>query len=442
MNYGPDGSGMYNHKGAYTLATYFGYNPATTYLFRDSLPEDFDWNGTLVNHLDQNIPLYYAGWSDYEFIGGHAFIFDGYSDSTHYHINWGWGGSADGYFYINNLTPSGNNFTLLHEVIVNAVPSTEPTYCNGLKTLNTIEGIIEDGSGPLDFYQNDADCEWLISPQDSVSGITLEFLKLVMDDEDYIIIYNGNSSSSPILETIYGSDNPTIIESTSDKVFIKFVSNADSVNDGWLLSYAGIKPKYCLLSDTFTAITDTIVDGSNSYQYQNNTFCNWYIQPAEAQSIRISFLEFDIEPVNDFVKIVNSSNQTVATLSGSVIPDPVTIIGDKATVTFRSNTSSRNNGFKLYYEINKDAIDQNKIAKVSLFPNPAEDQIFIDLSNISGATKIKIINCDGKICNEQIIDTQNNTLQNIDISELSAGLYIVVIENNQYVGRLKMVKKK
>ncbi len=275
MNYGPNGSGMYNHKGAYTMRTYFGYDPSTIYLFRDSLPIDFDWTGTLVNHLDQTIPLYYAGWSDYDFIMGHAFILDGYSDETHYHINWGWGGSSDGYFFIDDLTPGGSDFTLLHEVIVNAVPTQAPQYCSGIKELSNLEGMIEDGSGPLSYYHNDSECSWLINPADSVNGLSFEFIKFILDADDYIVVYNGATDADPILYTIYGNEVPTVFESTSENVLIKFFTNSDSVNDGWLLKYTAIKPDYCAVMTNLYDVSGTITDGSNSYLYQNNEYCNW-----------------------------------------------------------------------------------------------------------------------------------------------------------------------
>ena len=53
MNYGPNGSGMTNHKGAYTLKTYFDYVNETQYYFRDSI--DIAWVDTLIKHLDNNI---------------------------------------------------------------------------------------------------------------------------------------------------------------------------------------------------------------------------------------------------------------------------------------------------------------------------------------------------------------------------------------------------
>jgi len=94
MDYGPDGSGMWNHKGAYTLRTYFKSVPETQYLFRDSI--NLDWDSIILRHLDRKQILYYAGWAGVGSTSGHAFVCDGYQDSTYFHFNWGWGGSLDG----------------------------------------------------------------------------------------------------------------------------------------------------------------------------------------------------------------------------------------------------------------------------------------------------------------------------------------------------------
>ena len=439
MNYGPNGSGMWNHKGAYTLRTYFGYNESTQYLFKDSLPIDFDWNGTLVNHLDQKIPLYYAGWGDYDFISGHAFILDGYSDSTHYHINWGWGGSQDGYFVIDDLTPGGSDFTLLHEVIVNATPVAPSSGCSESKQINSCEGIIEDGSGPINFYQNNTECSWLIVPTDSVSGIEFEVLKLQMDDDDYIVVFDGENDSDPVITTIYGNSAIETFTSSSEKVLIKFITDADSVNDGWLIAFNGIKPDYCNLIQTITEPTAVITDGSNSYQYQNNTFCNWYIQPDGAESIRVTFTEFDIEPENDYIKILNSENQTVANISGSTLPSPILVMGNKITVTFRSDASTRAQGFSFYYEINKDDVEKFESDKIDIYPNPTSDKLNICFNASELPESIIIYSADGKIIHSYSheIITDKTIINTTDFAQ---GAYYICINFEKNIVRKKFIK--
>ena len=122
---------MWNHKAAYSLRTYFNYSPETQYLYRDST--NLDWDSVIVAHLDQKIPMYYAGWSVPN-INGHAFIIDGYQTEDYFHFNWGWSGSYDGYFYLDNLVPGGNNFNLAQELVINCYPDTMnysyPYYCS------------------------------------------------------------------------------------------------------------------------------------------------------------------------------------------------------------------------------------------------------------------------------------------------------------------------
>ncbi|MBE0641957.1 MAG: C10 family peptidase, partial [Bacteroidales bacterium] len=125
MVYGPSSSGMYNHKAAYALRTHFGYSPETEYVFRDTTT--MSWDSLLLSHIDRKIPMYYAGWAAPGSQSGHAFIADGYEvtpQGKHYHFNWGWGGTLNGYFYTNNLTPGGSQFSFMQELIVNAYPDT------------------------------------------------------------------------------------------------------------------------------------------------------------------------------------------------------------------------------------------------------------------------------------------------------------------------------
>ncbi len=58
----------------------------------------------IYNELLQGRPVIVAGWTTSG--GGHTFAVDGY-DATNdlYHVNWGWGGSYDGWFAMSALSP-------------------------------------------------------------------------------------------------------------------------------------------------------------------------------------------------------------------------------------------------------------------------------------------------------------------------------------------------
>ena len=99
MQYGHDGSssGAFSEDVAPALKTYFDYSTEITYLERNN--STTNWDDILMDELNNLRPVYYSG-SDKD-AGGHAFVCDGYEDKDGkylFHINWGWGGSYDGYF--------------------------------------------------------------------------------------------------------------------------------------------------------------------------------------------------------------------------------------------------------------------------------------------------------------------------------------------------------
>ncbi|MBQ5377748.1 MAG: C10 family peptidase, partial [Prevotella sp.] len=58
--------------------------------------------------LDAGRPLQYGG-QDPNGDSGHAFVCDGYNSDDYFHFNWGWAGSYNGYFSLNNLDTGANN---------------------------------------------------------------------------------------------------------------------------------------------------------------------------------------------------------------------------------------------------------------------------------------------------------------------------------------------
>ncbi|MCX6351968.1 MAG: thiol protease/hemagglutinin PrtT [Bacteroidetes bacterium] len=103
------------------LKTYFGYPSSVQGLYRKDYSES-QWINILKGELDSGRPMQYAGTGSK---GGHSFVCDGYDNNDYFHFNWGWSGSSDGYFSINNLSPGslgtgggGGGFTTNHRVII------------------------------------------------------------------------------------------------------------------------------------------------------------------------------------------------------------------------------------------------------------------------------------------------------------------------------------
>ena len=90
---------------------------------------DADWKAMLKAELNKNRPIMYAGAGPTIYDGGHSFICDGYRSDDYFHFNWGWSGSGDGYYLLDNLCPpkggiggGSYDFNYDQDVIIGIVP--------------------------------------------------------------------------------------------------------------------------------------------------------------------------------------------------------------------------------------------------------------------------------------------------------------------------------
>lgn len=99
MQYGVSGSGTQDSYIATALKRNFSYPSSVRYVKRSSY--DGDWNELILNELKNGRAVCLSG-QDLKNGYGHCFNLDGYSNGA-YHVNWGWGGSNNGYFELNAL---------------------------------------------------------------------------------------------------------------------------------------------------------------------------------------------------------------------------------------------------------------------------------------------------------------------------------------------------
>ena len=126
MDYSPSGSGSYNARVAKALVRNFGYSSNTvSYYEKDSYTDN--WSQLLLNELQAGRAIVYAG-TDTKGGYGHCFNIDGY-DGALFHVNWGWGGSNNGYFPIDGLRDvhMNMNYDANHSVVIGVKkPSAAP----------------------------------------------------------------------------------------------------------------------------------------------------------------------------------------------------------------------------------------------------------------------------------------------------------------------------
>ena len=75
---------------------------------------------------------------------------------------------------------------------------------------------------------------------------------------------------------------------------------------------------------------------------------------------------------------------------------------------------------------------------INLFPNPAGDQLNVSMDGVDKKTEIKVYNLMGKLVMQQ---QSSNTLTQLNISKLSAGFYLVHVNDGKETRSAKFVKK-
>lgn len=140
MQYDKDGSGAYIGNLVTALQKYYGYSKLSHLMAIEDVGAEA-WNGKLREEIDANRPVLYAA-SDPSG-SGHAFVIDGYKDES-FSVNWGWGGSCDGFYQIGALNPEsagkpmGDKYNVGQSAVFGMEPSDGTEKISGMGFLTNV----------------------------------------------------------------------------------------------------------------------------------------------------------------------------------------------------------------------------------------------------------------------------------------------------------------
>ena len=444
MAYGPDGSGANAAIAPGAMHQYFKYNSGSHFAYRTQYPGNA-WHDSLQSNLDKGYPVIYDGFNPSE---GHCFVFDGYETGDYYHVNWGWSGSDNGYYLITNLNPGGTTFNNNQGAIFNLTPdpSLYPAYCQGNTNVTTYDfGSIEDGSGPVLDYQNNAACTWLIAPDDSVSKITLSFDRFNLASGDELKLYDGNSATAPLIGTYSGSSLPPSAVSTGSSMFVSLTTNSSVTAPGFLAQYTATPVEFCQQAAVvLTDLNGAFSDGSGRFEYRNSINCKWKIQPTiPVSSININFPIFNTEQDNDVMTIYDLvSGQQIAQFSGNPTPSPsITANTSSVFLMFTSNNSVRGPGWSANYSSTVGIHETPGFTALRVYPNPASGLFNVDftLDHASNIT-FELLNLEGiTVYSEKLSEGNGSIHKTINVSSLPMGVYCLRISDDAGIVNKKVV---
>ena len=435
MMYSPGGSGAYSEDALNSMINTFRYSPNAHLVARDGMPTD-QYTAILRDNLDHKRVMYYDGYGT----GGHAFNMDGYQGTDYFHFNWGWSGSFNGYFYLNNLNPGGDDFTNGQRAMVELYPDTinnfYPSYCTGQHVLTALTGTFEDGSGPIENYSNNDNCSWLINPQslsDSIVRITINFNRFSTESgNDIVTIYNGGSTSDSVVATFSGDNIPSAVIVNASKALVTFTTNGNNTKPGWYINYNSKSYDWCSGLKTFTDPTGTITDGSSGYNYRNSSVCRWEITPSSGDPLRLVFNSFKTEAVNDNVKVYDlQTQQLLAEYSGeyttSSPPPSVVSPSGKMFILFSTNLITTDEGWSASWTTYPLGTNDKIAMEYQVFPNPASNEIFIRFySSTASIMSSEFLDMDGKVLiSENLPATIGWNKKSVDVSGLQSGVYLL-----------------
>ncbi|HNZ43361.1 MAG TPA: C10 family peptidase [Bacteroidales bacterium] len=442
MDYAADGSAASSSSCTTALKNYFKYDSNVDFEMK-YLYSASGWTSLLKANLDAKHPMIYSGSDGFE--GGHAWNCDGYDASDNFHMNWGWGGYANGYYATSNLVAAGSTFNSNQGVVRNIYPpaASYPYNCSGTKSITGVTGTVEDGSGPND-YANNKDCLWLIDPAETVSRIILTFTDFsTQATTDVVTVYDGSTTASPVLGTYSGSTLPSAVTSTGPQMLIRFQTNASTTNTGWRASYRCTFPTYCSGITNLTAATGTISDGSAAENYTYNHLCRWLIAPANASSITLTFTAFNLA-TNDNVKIYDqNTNNLLDDYTGTSLPGVKTYNTSKVLVLFKSDGYLNAQGFNLNYTSSSQLgiEDNGGPGMMNIYPNPANSFLNVQFT-LDEAQDVNIELCSMTgmaIFREGKSHFSGEYFNTINTSGLSQGVYLLRITGEKLSACKKVI---
>lgn len=447
MQYTPDGSGAYYDEAKQQLESKFGYDQNITVYYRNAYNTEEqvqEYVDMLKGEIDARRPVFYSGHPQYQ-NSGHAYVLDGYDEEERFHLNYGWGGSSNGFYAIDNFVAGINNYDYDGRCIVRIYPSgvNPDTYCQGHQRNTASFGYVADGSPTTKPYQANPDCSWMVAVPDA-SSYTFTFDRLDLNPNvDFVTIYNGPTIESGVKATFTGSEVPSdSYQVEADSVLITFTSNgtvsANTDYYGFLISYTSeVAEQYCsankMITDWHAELSDESPENTN---YRAQTVCSWLLNLQYIKGFYFNFPKFDLG-YGDFVDVYNASTNPPTFYKRFDIYEPPTGIEQvnfkKMKVTFVADNWDQKDGFKMEYFAIDGVDDFEELGEMSIYPNPASDNLFVDFSMEDNASvAFRLVDAAGKLVSmDKIAAVAGDNHYSMNVSALSPGFYMLEISTDK-----------
>lgn len=261
--------------------------------------------------------------------------------------------------------PSNVNAGVKASVFFSATPPPQTSQCSSPAVITTSSTLLSTNHPGK--YISDQNCQWTITAPPGQYAV-LKFTSFATElNFDYFIVYNGPSTTSPLVASLSGTTLPPTVYGTSNTMTVVFLSDVSNV-------YAGVKamvtfsssspttaatttttprtttatmPNPLCTTPTAIVLSGTVINTNlNAVTYAINMNCQWSITAPAGQSIAINISSFNTEYGYDALYIYDGPTIAATLLSGAglsgVIAPGMTFYGSgsQMTIVFTSDSSN------------------------------------------------------------------------------------------------------
>ena len=248
MDYGYCGSGAYTLQGSTIFPQYFRYDNSAQSVYRSNNSAQ-GWFDIIKGQINQYHPTLYR-------ISGHAIVCDGWRISgttNQVHMNYGWGGSQNVWYAVDNLHCDWSGCDpMIEGMVINLIPLNGDPWL-GKNVISDVSG--GDGDGLPEAGET---IEMVITVNNYGGGEVTDVNASLLIDDASITITDGSAS----LGTIQGRDSAS---NTADPFIFEIPSEYIARVDSFLveLTYNGTEVDTMVFEKTIGTARILLVDDDN-----------------------------------------------------------------------------------------------------------------------------------------------------------------------------------
>ncbi|XP_037693302.1 cubilin [Choloepus didactylus] len=226
------------------------------------------------------------------------------------------------------------------------------TGCGG--DLSTPRGTFTSPNYPLP-YSHGAECSWRLAGS-AGSALMLELADFHLEAHpacarDYLAVFDGPSTSSPLLARLCGEETPRPIRSSGDSLTLTLRTDEGQQGGGFLANYWQTCEDVLIANRTHGALESL----GHPHPYAANQRCSWAIRAPAGNTLSFAFLTFDLEYhpncSADFLELYDGQ-QRMGRFCGVELPPPGSTVGPQLRVLFHTDgVSSGEKGFQLQWSV-------------------------------------------------------------------------------------------